>query len=289
MNPRPFEYHSPTTVGDALELASRLGPESKFLAGGQTLLPLMKLRIASPGHIIDLGRIPELAYVRKNGNALALGALTRMSEIATSKLVLEESPILSQCANQTADPLVRNMGTIGGNLAHADPSADMPAVMIATGASIEAVSLRGRRTIPSARFFTDTFATALGEGEMLVEARVPVPPRRTGAYLKLERQAGDFGIVGVAAVLDFEGTGRCSGCGIGLSGVGRTVIKAKKAEECIVGGSVDAKSMELAAAAAAEESGPTSDLRGSAEYKRRMVGVMTRRALQQAMDRRTGR
>ncbi|MDV3293184.1 MAG: xanthine dehydrogenase family protein subunit M [Nitrososphaerales archaeon] len=289
MNPRPFEYHSPKTLGEALELAGKLGSEAKFLAGGQTLLPLMKLRIASPGHIIDLGRIPELAYIRTEGGGLAIGALTRMSEIATSKAVLEESPILSQCANQTADPLVRNMGTIGGNLSHGDPSADMPAVVVATGASLETASLHGKRTIPGSQFFLDTFTTALAEGEILVEARFPVPPRRVGAYLKLERQAGDFGIVGVAAVLDFDPGGKCTGCGIGLSGVGPTVIKATKAEQCIVGSAVDKESVELAAAAAAGEARPIADLRGSADYKRQMVSVMTRRALQQALDSRVGR
>lgn len=289
MNPRPFEYHSPMTLVEALELAGRFGSEAKFLAGGQTLLPLMKLRIASPGHVIDLGRIPELAYLMKEGSTLSIGAMTRMSEIASSKMVLEESPILSQCANQTADPLVRNMGTIGGNLSHGDPSADMPAVMVATGASLETASLRGKRTIPSTQFFTDTFSTALGEGEILVEARVPLPPRRTGAYLKLERQAGDFGIVGVAVVLDFDMGGRCAGCGIGLSGVGPTVIKAKKAEDCVTGGSVDQKSIELASTAAAGEAKPMTDLRGSAEYKREMVAVMTRRALRQALDWRSSR
>ncbi len=289
MNPRPFEYHSPATVGEALELAEKFGSDAKFLAGGQTLLPLMKLRIVSPVHIIDLGRIPELAYVRKEGSALAIGALTRMSELATSKLVLDESPIISQCANHIADPLVRNMGTIGGNLSHADPSADMPAVMVASGASLVTASLRGKRTIPSTQFFTDTFTTALEEGEMLVEARVPVPPGRSGAYLKLERQAGDFGIVGVAAVLDFDAGGRCTGCGIGMSGVGPSVIRARRAEACLTGNPVDQKSIGLAVAAAAEESKPMTDLRGSADYKRQMVAVMTRRALQQALDSRLGR
>lgn len=285
MNPRPFEYYSPKSVDEALRLAEKYGSDSRFLAGGQSLLPLMKLRIASPGHLIDLGRIPDLAYIRRGEGFLSIGAMTRMADIASSNLVLRENPILAQCALQIADPLVRNMGTIGGNLSHGDPSADMPAVMVAAGASLVAASLGGTRTIPAAGFFVDTFTTALEEGEMLVEVLVPIVPGRCGSYLKLERQAGDFGIVGVAVTLDLDSGGRCTGCGIGLSGVGPAVVKANKAEGCLVGTTVDPRAMELAAVAAAEQAKPLGDLRGSADYKRQMVKVMTGRAIRQAIKR----
>ncbi len=283
MNPRPFEYYSPKTVDEALRLAEKYGSDSRFLAGGQSLLPLMKLRIASPGHLIDLGRIPDLAYIRRGEGFLSIGAMTRMADIASSNVVLKENPILAQCALQIADPLVRNMGTIGGNLAHGDPSADLPAVMVAAGASLVVASLQGRRTIPATGFFVDTFTTALEEGEMLVEVLVPNVPGRCGSYLKLERQAGDFGIVGVAVTLDFNTGGRCTGCGIGLSGVGPTVVKATKAEGCLIGTTVDPRAMELAAAATAEQAKPMGDMRGSADYKRQMVKVMTGRAIREAI------
>src|SRR5439155_26098112 len=210
MNPKSFEYHAPKSVAEASSLAEKYGTDAKFLAGGQSLIPLMKLRLLSPSHLIDLGRIPGLSYIRDEGHDLAIGALVRMGEIARSDLVRRHCPILSQCAHQIADPLVRNMGTIGGNLSHADPTNDMPAVMVAAGASILAASGGGIRVIPAGDFFVDTFTTALKGTEVLVEVKVPIGPTRRGAYLKLERQAGDFGIVGVAAVLEMSSDGRCA-------------------------------------------------------------------------------
>lgn len=288
MNPRPFDYHAPRTVEEAASLMERYGSEAKLLAGGQSLLPLMKLRLLSPAHLIDLGKVEGLSYIRKEGGALAIGAMTRMSEVARSETIKKECGILIQCALQIADPLVRNMGTLGGNLAHADPANDMPAVMVATGATLVVASKTGRRTVPASQFFVDTFVTALAEGEILVEARVPTGPGRLGAYLKLERQAGDFGIVGVAVVLDLDPDGRCSACGIGLSGVGSAVVKARKAEGVLVGTKLERGVIDRASAAAAGEAQPSSDLRGSAEYKRGMVGVMTARAILEALKGRGG-
>lgn len=261
----------------------KYGPEAKLLAGGQSLLPLMKLRLLSPAHIIDLGRVEGLSYIRKEGDALAIGAMTKMSEICKSETIKKECRILSQCAQQIADPLVRNMGTIGGNLAHADPANDTPAVMVATGATLVVASKTGRRSVPASQFFVDTFTTALAEGEILVEVSIPVGPRNLGAYLKLERQAGDFGIVGVAVALKLAPDGRCWTCGIGLSGVGPTVVKARKAEEMLVGTKLDRDAVEHASDAAAEEAQPSGDLRGSAEFKREMVRVMTARAVLEAL------
>lgn len=282
MNPRPFEYHSPRTVDEALALAERYGSEGKFLAGGQSLIPLMKLRIASPGHVIDLGRVSGLSYVRVDGEQLAVGAMTKLYEVANSGLVAEECPALAQCAGQTADPLVRNMSTVGGNVAHADPSNDMPAVMVAAGAQFVATSSMGRRSIAAPDFFVDTFTTALRQGELLTEVRLPLGKCRLSAYVKLERQTGDFGIVGVAAVLELGQTGKCSSCGIGLSGVGPKVLKARKAEGLVVGKQLDDETLERAGQAAAEEAEPVGDLRGSAEYKRQMAKIVTVRALRSA-------
>jgi carbon-monoxide dehydrogenase medium subunit len=211
--------------------------------------------------------------------------MERMAEIARSDLVRRQCPILSQCARQIADPLVRNMGTIGGNLSHADPTNDMPAVMVATGASIVTGSDRGSRVIPAGDFFVDTFTTALKETEVLVEVKVPIGPTRRGVYLKLERQAGDFGIVGVAAVLEIASDGRCTAAGIALTGVGPTVVKATRAGEILKETKLDKSTVDRASKAAAEEAQPSGDLRGSAEYKRAMVEIMTARAIQAAARR----
>jgi len=289
MNPKPFEYHAPKSVAEASSLAEKYGTDAKFLAGGQSLIPLMKLRLLSPSHLIDLGRIPGLSYIRDEGHDLAIGALVRMGEIARSDLVRRHCPILSQCAHQIADPLVRNMGTIGGNLSHADPTNDMPAVMVAAGASILAASGGGIRVIPAGDFFVDTFTTALKGTEVLVEVKVPIGPTRRGAYLKLERQAGDFGIVGVAAVLEMSSDGRCAAAGIALTGVGPTVVKAARAGEILKGAKPDKNVIDRASRAAAEEAQPSGDLRGSAEYKRAMVETMTARAIQAAVRRQAER
>jgi len=289
MNPKPFEYHAPKSVAEASSLAEKYGTDAKFLAGGQSLIPLMKLRLLSPSHLIDLGRIPGLSYIRDEGHDLAIGALVRMGEIARSDLVRRHCPILSQCAHQIADPLVRNMGTIGGNLSHADPTNDMPAVMVAAGASIVAASGGGIRVIPAGDFFVDTFTTALKGTEVLVEVKVPIGPTRRGAYLKLERQAGDFGIVGVAAVLEMSSDGRCAAAGIALTGVGPTVVKAARAGEILKGAKPDKNVIDRASRAAAEEAQPSGDLRGSAEYKRAMVETMTARAIQAAVRRQAER
>ena len=287
MNPKSFEYHAPKSVEEASSLAEKYGIYAKFLAGGQSLIPLMKLRLLSPSHLIDLGRIPGLSYIRVEGNDLAIGAMERIAEIARSDLIRRQCPILRQCAHQIADPLVRNMGTIGGNLSHADPTNDMPAVMVATGASIVARSGQGSRAIPAGDFFVDTFTTALRGTEVLVEVKVPIGPTKRGVYLKLERQAGDFGIVGVAAVLEMSSDGRCAAAGIALTGVGPTVVKAARAEEILKETTLDKNTIDRASKAAAEEAQPAGDLRGSAEYKREMVEIMTARAIQAAARRRT--
>ncbi|MDA4124711.1 MAG: xanthine dehydrogenase family protein subunit M [Thaumarchaeota archaeon] len=283
--PRPFEYHAPKTVREAVALLKQHRGEAKVLAGGQSLIPLMKLRILSPAHLVSLNGVKGLEYIRKEKGAVSIGALTRMADIESSELLRKECPILTECAAQIADPLVRNLGTIGGNVSHADPTNDMPAVMVAWGADMVVVGPRGRRKVPASDFFRDTFTTAMAEDEILTELSLPLVRRMGGAYLKLERQAGDYGIVGVAAGLWIGDDGRCVGCGIGLTGVGPTAIKARRAEEALVGTKAGRVAIEEAAKRAAEDSKPTSDLRGSEEYKRDMVRVFAKRALSLALKR----
>ena len=199
----------------------------------------MKLRIASPSHLIDLHRIPGLDYVKKVDGRIVLGALTRMSAIEESVLLKNDCFMLTECASQIADPLVRNMGTIGGNLAHADPANDMPAAMVATDAEFLVTGPKGVRAIAAPEFFLDTFTTALAEDEILTEIRMSVSPSDGGAYVKLERQAGDLTAVGVAVRLRFSEGGQCEACGIGLTAVGPRVIKARRAEEALLGSKME--------------------------------------------------
>ena len=285
MNPRSFEYHAPTSVKEAVALLKKYEGDAKLLAGGQSLIPLMKLRVAAPAHLIDINRIGSLEYVRREDGHFAIGSLTRMADIEESEALRKACVILPECAAQIADPLVRNLGTVGGNVSHADPANDMPAVMVAAGAEMMAVGPRGQRIIPAREFFLDTFTTALREDELLTEIRVPVARYTDGAYLKLERQAGDFGIVGAAVVVRLSADGECAACGIGLAGAGPAVVEAKRAEATVVGSRLDGQAIERACALAAEESSPIGDLRGTERYKREMVKVMTRRSMTLALKR----
>lgn len=285
LNPRPFEYHAPSSIREAVALLGEHRGDAKVIAGGQSLIPLMKLRLASPAHLIDLNRIHGLDYVRREHGRFAIGPLTRMADIEESEALRKWCTIIPECAAQIADPLVRNLGTIGGNVSHADPANDMPAVMVATGAEMVVAGPKGRRSVPASQFFLDTFTTALREDELLAEIRIPVARYMDGAYAKLERQAGDFGIVGVAASIRLSGEGLCKECGIGLTGAGPTVIKAKEAESVVVGTRLDGEVIGRASALASEESRPISDLRGTEQYKREMVKVMAKRAVSQALNR----
>lgn len=285
LNPRPFEYHSPPSVKDTIALLEKYGGDAKLLAGGQSLIPLMKLRLASPSHVIDLGRIVGLDYIRREEGHFTIGSLATMAELEDSGALRKWCAIIPECAAHVADPLVRNLGTIGGNISHADPSNDMPAVMVATGAVMMAAGPKGIRSIQASEFFIDTFTTALREDELLVEVRVPVGRHLGGSYMKLERQAGEFGVVGVAAGIGLTREGRCGRCGIALTGAGPTVIEAKRAEKEVVGTNVSVATIEKASALAAEEARPIEDLRGTEQYKREMVKVLTRRALLQALKR----
>ncbi len=286
MIPAAFEYHAPSTIGEATALLAKLGEDAKVLSGGQSLIPLMKLRLASPAHLVDINGIPGLSGIREGDGVLRIGALTRESELEESELVRSRYPLLHDTSKVIADPLVRNLATVGGNLAHGDPANDHPATMLALGAEVVAVGPKGERRLPIASFFTGPFATSLKPDEILVEIRVPTPPARSGgAYLKLERKVGDFATAAVAAQVTLGANGACEQVGIGLTNVGLTPIKATKAEASLRGKTPDEAAIKRAAELAAEASEPSADLRGSVEYKKDLVRVLTARALRKAVER----
>lgn len=286
MIPPQFAYFAPTTLPEAFALLHKHGTEAKLLSGGQSLIPLMKLRLATPAYLIDLNRIPGLDQIQEHQNTLSIGALTRESDLERSELICTRYPIVRDTARVIGDPLVRNLATIGGNLAHADPANDHPATMLALGADIVVTGVQGQRTIPASAFFTDFFTTALAPAEILTAIRLPTPPTRSGgAYMKLERKVGDFAIVGVAAYLTLDATGVCTSAGIGLTNVGPTALKAHTAEAWLQGKHLDQGTLQQAGQLAAEAAQPEADLRGSVAYKRDMVRVLTSRALRRALER----
>jgi carbon-monoxide dehydrogenase medium subunit len=286
MIPAAFEYHAPSTIDEATALLSKLGEDAKVLSGGQSLIPLMKLRLASPAHLVDINAIPGLSGIREADGFLRIGALTRESDLEESEIVRTRYPLLHDTSKVIADPIVRNLATIGGNLAHGDPANDHPATMLALGAEIVAVGPKGERRMPIATFFTGPFATGLKPDEILVEIRVPVPPARSGgAYLKLERKVGDFATAAVAVQVTLGANGACEQAGIGLTNVGLTPIKATKAEASLKGKALDESAIKQAAELAAQAAEPSADLRGSVEYKKDLVRVLTARALRKAAER----
>jgi carbon-monoxide dehydrogenase medium subunit len=286
MIPAAFEYHAPTSIGEATALLTKLGEDAKILSGGQSLIPLMKLRLAGPRHLVDINGIPDLAYIREADGFLRIGGLTRESDLEASELIRTRYPLLHDTSKVIADPLVRNLATVGGNLAHADPANDHPATMLALGAEVVAVGPRGERRIPITSFFTGPFETALGADEILVEIRIPMPTARSGgAYFKLERKVGDFATAAVAVQLALAANGTCEQAGIGLTNVGVTPIKAKRAEAALKGAPPDEAAIKRAAQLAADAAQPSADLRGSVEYKKDLVSVLTTRALRRALER----
>src|SRR6201996_2559435 len=265
MLPPAFEYLRPKTLPEAVALLQQHGDDAKILSGGQSLIPMMKLRLARPSHLIDINRISGLAYIREEGGLLKIGGLTREADLETSELVRSKYPIILDTATSIADPQVRNIATVGGNLAHGDPANDHPATMLALGAEIIATGRSGERTISVNEFFLSVFTTALVHGEILTEIRIPIPPFGSGgAYFKLERKVGDFATVGVAAQVTLDGAGVCRRAGIGLTNVGATPIKAVRAEDFLLGKTVDERQISQAAQLAAEAAQPSSDHRGPA-------------------------
>ncbi len=287
MIPAAFEYHRPASVAEALQLLGRL-PEAKLLAGGHSLLPMMKLRLVSPPHVVDLGRIDTLRFVREDGRTVVLGALTTHWTVESSPVVRARVPMLAECAGRIGDVQVRNAGTIGGSLAHADPAADYPAAMLALDAQIVAEGPRGRQTIPADRFFTGLFATALAPDQILVEVRVPVPAGRGGgAYLKFPHPASGFAVVGVAAQVTLDGQGRCAAARVGITGVGPAAYRPAAVEKGLVGAVLAEQAVAAAAAHAAEGVDVNEDLFASAEYRAHLATVFTKRAVLAAVQRAT--
>jgi aerobic carbon-monoxide dehydrogenase medium subunit len=286
MIPQSFEYFRPQSVSEAIALLQEHGDGAKILSGGQSLIPMMKIRLARPEFIIDINRLPDLHYIKEEEGFLKMGGLTREADLETSSLIRSKYQIILDTAASIADPQVRNMATVGGNLAHGDPANDHPVTMLALEAEIVAVGQHGERVIPIKDFFLSVFTTALEHGEILTEIRIPIPPSGSGgAYLKLERKVGDFATVGVAAQVTVDGAGVCRRAGIGLTNVGATPIKATRAEGFLVGKTMDKQQINQAGQLAAEEAQPSSDLRGPAEYKVSMVRELTKRALVRACER----
>ncbi len=288
MIPPAFEYHAPGTVAETIGLLSQYNGEAKILAGGHSLLPLMKLRLAEPRALIDIQRIPNLAYVKEEGEFLKVGPVTRVNDLLGSPATAAY-PILRDAAREIADPVVRNLGTVGGNLCHGDPGNDLPACWIALGGEMTVTGAKGSRTVPAASFYQDTFVTAVGPSEMLTEARVPkARPGQGSSYFKIEKRVGDFAIAGVATSLVLDGKGRIASAGLGLTGVGPTALAAGDAAQSLVGQSPDAAHVSHAAKLAAEAAKPSSDLRGPAEYKRAVVEALARRGIERAVARARG-
>lgn len=282
MIPDNFEYAAPATLREAITLLGEHADDGKVLAGGQSLIPLMKFRLATPAYLIDLRKVPGLATLEERDGLLAIGAMVREAAIESSPVILQRYRGLAEASGMVADPIVRNFATLGGNLAHADPANDHPAMMLALRATLVAEGPNGRRTIPVDDFFVDALETALEPDEVLVEIQVPRPgPHAASAYEKLERKVGDYAIVGVAACLALDGE-TCTAAGLGLTNVGTTPIRPREAEAALVGRRLDDATIREAARLAAASCEPSDDLRGPAEYKRAMVRTLTTRALRRA-------
>ena len=289
MIPRSFEYFVPRTLDETVSLLQKLGPEAKILSGGQSLIPMMKLRLASPPYLVDINRIPNLNYISELDGFLRIGALARESDLEVSREVISRYPILMDTTSVIADPLVRNQATVCGNLAHGDPANDHPATMLALGAALIVLGPRGEREIPIESFFPGLFTTALEPDEILKEIKIPIPsPSSGGTYLKLERKVGDYATAGVAVQITLNSVGVCQRAGIGLTNVGFSPLKAKKAEAFLTGKAPDESTIKQAAELAAGESQPIDDIRGPADYKRDLVRVLTARALNRAFERAKG-
>ena len=289
MIPGPFEYHAPTSLDEAIGLLGQYGDDAKVLAGGQSLIPAMKLRLAQPGHLIDISRMPDLAGLTNSFDGLRIGALTRETALETSADVRERYAMLHDAAGVIADPLVRNLATVGGNIAHADPANDHPAVMLAYRAEVEAQGPNGSRTIPIDDFFLGAFETALAPDEILTAIRIPAPPAQSGgAYVKFERKVGDYAIAAAAVQLALDADGTIASAGLALTNAGYTPIRSSRAEAALVGQVASDDAFKRAADLAAEDADPTGDLRGEADYKRAMARTMTLRALRIAAQRASG-
>jgi aerobic carbon-monoxide dehydrogenase medium subunit len=290
MIPAPFEYHAAKSLDEALRLLERHGDEAKILAGGHSLLPLMKLRLASPRLLVDIGRLRGLSYIRLENEHVVIGGLTSHAEIESSDLLRGRCPLLPETAAEIGDVQVRNRGTIGGSLAHADPAADYPAAILALDAEMVATSSAGKRVIPAAEFFVDLLTTALRHGEILTEVRVPVLGPRTGtAYAKLHQPASGFAVVGAAARVTMGKGGKIETAALGITGLGAKAYRAVAVEKALRGKKPSPKLLADSVRQVAQGVDPLSDIHASTEYRREMAAVFARRALERAIARAQGK
>ncbi|MCP4617570.1 MAG: xanthine dehydrogenase family protein subunit M [Bradyrhizobium sp.] len=282
MIPGPFNYHRPASLADAVNLLATLGDDARPLAGGHSLVPMMKLRLATPEHLVDLHGVAGLKGIRRDGNNLVIGAMTTQHELLASDEIRKSAPILHETALLIADPQVRYRGTIGGNVANGDPGNDMPALMMTLGASYRLEGKSGARDVAAAEFYQGAYFTALEPGEILTSVAIPVPPAGHGyAYEKLKRKVGDYATAAAAVVLTMSG-GKVATCSIGLTNLAETPLLATDAAKAVIGSSLDDASLKKAAAAAQAIMSPASDARGPVEYRKHVGGIMVMRALSRA-------
>jgi carbon-monoxide dehydrogenase medium subunit len=285
MIPGPFSYHRPATVADAVNLLSTLGDEARPLAGGHSLVPMMKLRLATPEHLVDLHGVAALKGIRRDGNRMVIGAMTTQHDLLASEEIAKSVPILHETALLIADPQVRYRGTLGGNVANGDPGNDMPALMMTLGASYRLEGKSGSRDVAASEFYQGAYFTALEPGELLTAISIPVPAVGHGyAYEKLKRKVGDYATAAAAVVLTMAG-GKVATCQIGLTNLAETPLLADDAAKAVIGTSLDPATLKKAAAAAAAVMSPAADARGPVEYRKHVGGIMVTRALQRAAGR----
>lgn len=289
MIPSAFDYHTPTSLSEALTLLGQHGDEAKVLAGGQSLLPALKLRLSSVGHLVDLGRINDLSYIKEDKGSLCIGACATHYEVESSALLKQKCSLLAECAANIGDVQVRNRGTIGGSLAHADPAADYPAAILALDAEIQVVSATGSRVLKAEDFFVDMLTTALEPGEIVTEVRIAPCAAKTGSvYLKVPQPASGFAVVGVAAVVTLDAKGNCATVRVGVTGAAAKGFRAKATEAALVGKTPDANAIAQAATKAADGVDTLGDIFASAEYRAHLVQVYAKRALAKAVARANG-
>jgi aerobic carbon-monoxide dehydrogenase medium subunit len=286
--PASFEYHRPTSIKEAVGLLAQWGDEGRALAGGHSLIPMMKLRLASPAHLVDLAGIAELKGTRTDGNDIVIGAMVTQHELAGSDLVAGKIPLLRETSLQIADPQVRYVGTLGGNVANGDPGNDMPAVMLCLNATYQIMGKGGERRVAARDFYQGAYFTALEPGDVLTAIRIPIPPAGHGyAYEKLKRKIGDYATAAAAVVLTMSG-GKVASCSIGLTNVAETPLWAQEAGKILAASALDAATVKKAVAAAEAITAPAADARGPAHYRSKMAGVMLTRALARAKSRARG-
>ena len=289
MKPAAFDYLAPSSLAEAIALLQEHGDGAKLISGGQSLMPMLNMRLARPKVLIDLGGLDELRYIREEPGSLVIGALTRQREVERSPLVQARLPLLHEAIGHVAHPQIRNRGTIGGSLAHADPASELACLSVCLDAELTATGPEGERVIPASEFFLTYYTTTLMEGEVLTQVRFPLPPARCGAaFVELSRRHGDFALVGVACVLVLDTAGAIAEARVTLTGVGGTPVRASATEAALVGARPEPAALAAAAAQANAGLDPDSDIHASAEYRRHLAVVMTERALGVAAARAKG-